>query len=122
RDFDGASRVVVALDALGIGVALRDFGSAVSSLEQLRTLPAGTLTIAGPLVTALQGADDEVSAALLGAIVKYARSLGRVVVANGVENGVQAERLRELGCEFASGTAFGPSLPAAQVRDFLRAL
>jgi len=122
HDFDAASRVVVALDALGIGVALRDFGSAVSSLEQLRTLPAGTLTIAGPLVAALQGADDEVSAALLGAIVKYARSLGRVVVANGVENGVQAELLRELGCEFASGTAFGPSLAAAQVRDFLRAL
>jgi EAL domain-containing protein (putative c-di-GMP-specific phosphodiesterase class I) len=115
------SRVVIALDALGIGVALRDFGSAVSSLEQLRTLPAGTLTIAGPLVAALHGAHDEVSSALLGAIVKYARSLGRVVVANGVENGVQAELLRELGCEFASGTAFGPVLPAAQVGDFLRA-
>jgi EAL domain-containing protein (putative c-di-GMP-specific phosphodiesterase class I) len=83
-------------------------------------LPTPTLTIGGPLVAALRTTHDEVSAALLGAIVKYARALGRVVAANGVENGVQAARLHELGCEFGSGAAFGPTIPPAQVRDFLR--
>jgi diguanylate cyclase (GGDEF)-like protein/PAS domain S-box-containing protein len=120
HDFDAASRVVVALNELGLGVALRDFGSAVSSLEQLRTLPTPTLTMAGPLVAALRTTHDDVDAALLGAIVKYARALGRVVAANGVEDGVQAARLHELGCEFGSGAAFGPTIPPAQVQDFLR--
>ena len=58
HDLEAASRVVVALDELGVGVALRDFGSAVSSLEQLRRLPAPTMTIAGPLVAAVRDAGD----------------------------------------------------------------
>jgi diguanylate cyclase (GGDEF)-like protein/PAS domain S-box-containing protein len=119
HDLEAASRVVVALDDLGVGVALRDFGSAVSSLEQLRNLPTPTITIAGPLVAALHTTYDEVSATLLGAIVKYAGALGRIVVANGVEDAVHAARLRELGCDFGSGAAFGPTMPPAQVADFL---
>ncbi len=119
HDLEAASRVVVALDKLGLGVALRDFGSAVSSLEQLRTLPTPTMTIAGPLVAALHTSYDDVSATLLGAIVKYARALGRIVVANGVEDAVHAARLHELGCEFGSGGAFGPTIPPAEVAGFL---
>jgi diguanylate cyclase (GGDEF)-like protein len=123
HDLDVASKVVVALCELGVGVALRDFGSAVSSLEQLRRLPAPTMTIAGPLVAAVRddGDDttDEASVALLAAIVQYARALGRVVVAFDVRDSGHARRLRELGCDFATGPAFGPPIRPDEVEEFL---
>jgi diguanylate cyclase (GGDEF)-like protein len=121
HDLDSASRVVAALDALGVGVALRDFGSAVSSLEQLRRLPAPTMTIAGPLVAAVRDADDvdDASTTLLAAIVKYARALGRIVMAFDVQDAAHARRLRELGCDFGTGPAFGPPIRPEEVEEFL---
>ncbi|MDP9334817.1 MAG: EAL domain-containing protein [Actinomycetota bacterium] len=78
HDLEAASRVVIALDELGVGVALRDFGAAVSSLERLRHLPAPTMTIAGPLVAAVRdaGEPNDAGTALLAAIVEYAHALG----------------------------------------------
>lgn len=127
HDLEAASRVVVALDELGVGVALRDFGSAVSSLEQLRRLPAPTMTIAGPLVAAVcdagessdPGDTDDAGIALLAAIVAYARALGRIVVAFGVHDDAHARRLRELGCDFGTGPAFGPPIRPDGVEEFL---
>jgi diguanylate cyclase (GGDEF)-like protein/PAS domain S-box-containing protein len=120
HDLDAASRVVAALRDVGLHVALRDFGSAVLSLEQLRALPSPTITLAGPLVAAVREDHDHVSTALLGAIVKYAQALGRVVVASGVEDAAHAGRLYELGCEFGSGQAFGPTIPPDRVSGLLR--
>jgi EAL domain-containing protein (putative c-di-GMP-specific phosphodiesterase class I) len=121
RDLDTASRVASALDALGAGVALRDFGSAISSLEQLRRLPAPTTTIAGPLVAAVAGtaADDDAAGTLLAAVVRYAVALGRIVVAFDVQDAEHARRLRELGCSHGSGPAFGPRLRPGEIPDFL---
>jgi EAL domain-containing protein (putative c-di-GMP-specific phosphodiesterase class I) len=121
-DLAAASHVVVALDELGVGVALRDFGSALSSLEQLRELSTPTMSVAGPLVEAVHHAPErgDASTALLGAIVKYARALGRIVVAFGIHDAEHADRLRELGCEFGSGPAFGPRLRPADVGEYLR--
>jgi diguanylate cyclase (GGDEF)-like protein/PAS domain S-box-containing protein len=118
-DVETASRIVIALDELGIGVALRDFGSAVSSLEHLRAFPAATMTIAGPLVAAVYESDDEVHATLLAAIVKYAHALGRVIVASDVRDAGHATRLRDLGCGFGSGPAFGPVLRPDEIPFFL---
>ncbi len=119
HDVDAASRGASALGELGLGVALRDFGSAVSSLQQLRTLPTPAITVAGPLVAAVNEAVDDVSGALLGAIVQYARALGRVVVATGVQSASHARRLHELGCDVGSGMAFGPTIRPDEVAEFL---
>jgi diguanylate cyclase (GGDEF)-like protein/PAS domain S-box-containing protein len=119
QDVEAAARVVTALADMGLWVALRDFGSAVSSLEQLRTLSSTTVTLAGPLVTSVRDTGDEVSTALLGAVVKYAQALGRIVVAGGVQDRTHAARLHELGCQFGAGAAFGPTIPPEQVEEFL---
>ena len=114
----------IALDALGVGVALRDFGSAVSSLEQLRRLPAPTMTIAGPLVAAVprrrcDGRRREhrpCSPRSCSTRVRWAASS----VAFGVQDAAHARRLRELGCDFGTGPAFGPPIRPDQVEQFLR--
>jgi diguanylate cyclase (GGDEF)-like protein/PAS domain S-box-containing protein len=121
HDLAAATRVVAALDQLGIGVGLSDFGSAVSSLEQLRRLPAPSVSIAGPLVEAVRdaGEAENESTALLAAIVKYARALGRVVVAFGLHDDEHARRVHDLGCELGTGPAFGAPILPDQVEEFL---
>jgi diguanylate cyclase (GGDEF)-like protein/PAS domain S-box-containing protein len=121
HDLDGATQMVVALDELGVGVSLRDFGSAVSSLEQLRRLPTRTMTLAGPLVAAAHESVDDAGIALLAAIVRYARALGRIVVALGVQDEAHAVSMRELGCSFASGPAFGPTVRPEEVSSYFSA-
>jgi diguanylate cyclase (GGDEF)-like protein/PAS domain S-box-containing protein len=120
-DLEAATRVAEGLLELGLGVGLRDFGSAVSSLEQLRLLPTPTMTVAGPLVAAARSASSssDASTALLAAIVAYARALGRVVVAIDIQDGEHVTRLRELGCTFGTGPAFGPPIRPDQVEAFL---
>ncbi len=108
QDLDGASRAVHAFCDLGVGVALRDFGAGVSSLEQLRRLPAKTVTFAGRLVDALAGEDD-VGTALVTSVLRFARALGRMTLATGVVAPSDAERLAQLGCDYGSGAAFGPA-------------
>jgi len=121
HDFEAATRVAEGLLGLGVGVGLRDFGSAVSSLEQLRLLPTPTMTVAGPLLAAARAAGSaaDASTALLAAIVAYARALGRVVVAIDVQDDEHVSRLRELGCTFGTGPAFGPAIRPDQVEAFL---
>jgi diguanylate cyclase (GGDEF)-like protein/PAS domain S-box-containing protein len=119
HDLEAAAFVADALDDLGVGVGLRDFGSAVSSLEQLRLLPAPTLTVTGQLVDSLRDSADDVRTTLLDAIMKYARSLGRVVMAVGVHDKEHAARLREVGCDFGAGPAFGAALQPDQIAEFI---
>ncbi len=119
HDLEAAAFVATALDDLGVGVGLRDFGSAVSSLEQLRVLPAPTMTMTGQLVASLRDPLDDVYTTLLDAIVKYARSLGRVVMAVGVHDNEHAARLREVGCHFGAGPAFGAALQPDQIAEFV---
>ena len=114
RDVVSAREVAESLRSLGVRVALRDFGSAMSSLEQLRQIPAHALTIAGSFVET----GDDISFALLRALVDYAHAVGCVVVADGVRDAAEAARLLAAGCDLGIGPAFGPVVAAEDVRDF----
>ena len=100
-----------ALDELGVGVALRDFGSAVSSLEQLRRLPTPTMTRRPDRSSRRCTATTRTTATatLLAAIVQYARALGRIVVAFGVQDEAHTRAAaRARAAASASVPAFGP--------------
>ena len=116
-----------ALDELGIGVALRDFGSAVSSLDQLRTLAdADDHDRRSARRSASPTCDDEASEAERGVARRDRAVRARRWAASSWRSAsricAHAERLRELGFDFGSGPAFGPTIPPDQVRDFLAAV
>jgi len=92
------------LRALGVRLALDDFGSGYSSLSYLQKLPFDKLKVDRSFVTALdQSANGGV---IIQAIVALSRALGMGVVIEGVETEEQRVLLRLAGCNEMQGYLF----------------
>jgi EAL domain-containing protein (putative c-di-GMP-specific phosphodiesterase class I) len=108
-----ASAVLSALKAMGVRIALADFGTGHSSLRDLRRLPIDVLKIDRSFVADLAIDDD--NARIVSAMVNMGRSLGIRVVAEGVETSEQCAWLRKTGCPAGQGTYFSKPLAALDV-------
>jgi diguanylate cyclase (GGDEF)-like protein/PAS domain S-box-containing protein len=104
RDTDRSILTLCALRALGVRIAIDDFGTGYSSLSYLHQLPVDILKIDRSFVATIETADA--GGSLAPAIVSLASALGLVVIAEGVETGLQANSLRTLECELAQGYFF----------------
>jgi EAL domain-containing protein (putative c-di-GMP-specific phosphodiesterase class I) len=92
------------LRALGVRLALDDFGSGYSNLSYLQKLPFDKLKVDRSFVTALdQSANGGV---IIQAIVALGRALGMGVVVEGVETEEQRVLLRLAGCNEMQGYLF----------------
>jgi EAL domain-containing protein (putative c-di-GMP-specific phosphodiesterase class I) len=94
-DPTGAAAQLAQIRALGSAIAIDDFGTGYSSLSLLARLPIDYLKIDSGFTRSLDGSDRD--RIVVRAIVDLARALGLLVVAEGIENEAQLERLRELG-------------------------
>ncbi len=106
------------LKKLGLRLAVDDFGTGYSSLQYLRRFPIDILKIAKSFVDGLGGAEAAESV-LPRAIVDLGESFQLRVVAEGIEEAIQVERLLELGCGFGQGFHFGRPMDAADVEQVL---
>jgi EAL domain-containing protein (putative c-di-GMP-specific phosphodiesterase class I) len=88
----------------GITITLDDFGTGYSALSHLRHFPVDVIKISPDFVSDLTA--DRASGRLVGAVIALAKSLDLKVVAEGIENDDQAERLVELGCDIGQGYLF----------------
>lgn len=108
RDPERAAVVLRSLRDAGVTLALDDFGVGFSSLSYLTRLPFDTLKIDGFFVRTM--ASDPGSAKIVSSIVKLGQDLALEVVAEGVEDAATAQRLYELGCDYAQGFSFAQPL------------
>ena len=90
-----------ALRALGVRVALDDFGTGRSALRHLARLPLHALKIDRTFVAHL--GEQRENDVLVRTMLELANDLELDTVAEGVETGIQLERLRSLGCDAAQG-------------------
>ena len=111
RDIARSIDSLRAIRAMGIPIAVDDFGTGFSSLSYLSKLPIDTLKIDRSFVTAMT--DSEHGVAVVAMIINLAHSLQLKVVAEGVETGAQATVLRSLGCEEMQGYLYGRPVPKA---------
>src|SRR5947209_229648 len=118
EDTDGALESLLGLKALGVQLAIDDFGTAYSSLSYLKRFPIDVLKVDRAFVSGL-GAHDQ-DAAITAGILAMARGLRVDVVAEGVETPEQLQALRVLGCPFAQGFHFARPLPAAEFERLLQ--
>lgn len=106
-----------ALRSLGCQIAIDDFGTGQASLDYIRRFPADRIKIDQVFVRNIGiDPDDE---AIVRATIGMAHSLGRHVVAEGVELEQHAAFLREQGCDELQGFLFCRPLPVAALDDLL---
>jgi len=89
------------LRAIGVNVAIDDFGVGYSNLVRLRQLRGRIIKIDGSLVAGI-GTDDQLRE-MLTAVVAMVKSLDCVVVAEGVESQTELDFLRLLGIDYSQG-------------------
>ncbi len=89
---------------IGIHVGLDDFGTGFSALSYLQSFPLDFVKIDHSFIERIAG--DSRSSAIVAAMIDLAHALDLCVVAEGVENADQLEKLRGLGCDRAQGFLF----------------
>jgi diguanylate cyclase (GGDEF)-like protein/PAS domain S-box-containing protein len=102
-DSPSSIRQLWGLKELGITLAMDDFGKGYSSLSYLKSLPVDILKIDQSFVLGIPQANDK---ALLQAAVDMAHALGLQVVAEGVENVEQLQKVQSSGSDLAQGFYF----------------
>lgn len=104
--------------AMGVHIALDDFGVAYSSLTQLRAMPLDGLKIDRSFVGNLGNDDTTEDAELVRAIIALGKSLRLTVTAEGIETREQNSMLRTMQCDQGQGFLFSQAVPAEYVPAF----
>jgi EAL domain-containing protein (putative c-di-GMP-specific phosphodiesterase class I) len=92
------------LKALGVSIAMDDFGVGYASLGYLERLPIDSLKIDRSLVYGV--ADDARKQRVVATVLALSETLGLRVIAEGIELPEDAEKLMALGCRFGQGYLF----------------
>jgi len=113
RDAENVRRLLTELQRQGVKLALRDFGAGHCSLSVLREFPFDTVKIDRTFTRDLQA--GHAGLAVIGATLTLIRNLGRLSVADGVENAAQVAVLQGLGCDCGQGVLFGEAVTGEAV-------
>ena len=103
-DVEANLRILRRLADLGLRVAVDDFGTGYSSLAQLTRLPVDVLKIDRAFVDGIETHHE--SRTVIRAVIGLGRALGLKLVAEGVENEAQRQKLLNYGCDYIQGYFF----------------
>ncbi len=101
HDKDMVVQELQILQAAGIKIALDDFGTGFSSLNMLRELPLDVVKIDRSFITEIESSEQ--ARILAQHLISIASTLGKEVVAEGVETEVQLKHLEEAHCHYVQG-------------------
>ncbi len=116
--FEQVVRSLKALKEEGIVIALDDFGTGYSSLSYLQELPLDVVKIDKSFLDDM--AVSRKKQGLVNSIIQLSHQLDLKVVAEGLEERVQLELLKEAGCNWGQGYYFSRPLPAKDAKMFLK--
>jgi EAL domain-containing protein (putative c-di-GMP-specific phosphodiesterase class I) len=100
RRLDDVASDLSELRALGVPLAVDDFGTGYASLDYLRRFVFDEIKIDRSFVA---GLPDRINVAIISSMIALGDSLGLSVIAEGVETAEQHDQLKGLGCGFTQG-------------------
>lgn len=112
---DVAHQTITQLKALGVRLAVDNFGAA--SLVQLKRFPVDLVTIDRSLVDDV--VSDSASRAIIESVVNISGTLSLSTIAEGIETEEQLRALTDIGCERGQGFLFSPPMPVAELARLL---
>jgi diguanylate cyclase len=115
-DAELAASVLGRLSALGTTISIDDFGTGLSSVSRLITLPIDEIKIDRSFILDLTESDGRT---IVRSSIYLAHQMGLGVVAEGVETEDAWRQLRSMGCERAQGFLIAEPLPARDVPAWL---
>ncbi|MFZ2853351.1 MAG: EAL domain-containing protein [Rhodocyclaceae bacterium] len=115
---DNIAGILDRLHAIGVALAVDDYGSGASSLACLRRLPIDILSIDRSFVRMAD--HNEENGQFVRSLLALGRALKLTVVAEGVETESQADFLRACGCTVGQGYLYAHPAPAAEFEGWLR--
>jgi EAL domain-containing protein (putative c-di-GMP-specific phosphodiesterase class I) len=118
QDPERMHSLVSELSESGVRLHLDDFGTGYSSLAALHQFPVDALKIDRSFIASLRDGDGD-SDVIVRSTVALAHSLGLHVIAEGIEDVKQLQRLRSLGCESGQGFLFSPPLSVEDTEALL---
>jgi diguanylate cyclase (GGDEF)-like protein len=102
--------------AMGIRIAMDDFGAGYSSLSYLRSFPFDKIKIDKSFIQSLDRRDAQ---AIVSSIASLGKNLSMRTTAEGVETEAQLKAVIDLGCIEVQGYLFSRPVPASQVQGLL---
>ncbi|WP_158967496.1 bifunctional diguanylate cyclase/phosphodiesterase [Paraglaciecola sp. L3A3] len=117
-DLKVAQRVFPELRAVGVKLSIDDFGTGMSSLAYVKKLDVNYIKIDRSFVANITS--DYRDEAVIKSMLLLCADLNKEVIAEGVETVEQAEKLYELGCQFAQGYYFGKPMEPIFITQLLK--
>ena len=118
REIAQTQKVAPELEAVGVTIAIDDFGAGFSSFASLRDLPFAELKVDGSFVK--NCAIDANNAAICQTAIDLAHRFGSVAVAENIETMADLQALVVMGCDFGQGMLVAPPMPRDRFLELLR--
>jgi diguanylate cyclase (GGDEF)-like protein len=112
-DDEESNAALIGLRALGVKLALDDFGTAASSLGLLLTTPVTSLKLDRSFVESITTVGRQ--SAVATAVSQMARALDFSSVAEGIETEEQQELIKRLGYQYGQGYLYSRPVPADRI-------
>ena len=117
-NIDAISKSLNDFKEAGIKLAIDDFGTGMSSLSYISNLNVNHIKIDRTFIDGIDQ-DDRKQAVVLAVII-LAKSFKSNVIAEGIENKFQADKLIEMGCHYGQGYYFAKPMTAENMQALLQ--
>lgn len=102
--------------ALGIRVAVDDFGTGAAGLGHLRDVPFDIVKIDKSYIDGL--GESEEAHLLITRVIELAHGLNANIVAEGIETPLQARLLKSMRCDYGQGFYLGRPMEPVQIEEW----
>jgi len=108
-DYREIISIIDRLHSMGIQIALDDFGTGYSPLEYLGRLNIDIIKLGRNFINKI--GSDNTTNTIIKSVIDLSRALGIILIANGIENWIQLDFLKESECTFGQGYIFSRPVP-----------